>query len=420
MRLAPGAPLSMALAFDTASPLPAGRLAMDGGLAQLEWSAEVMARSLAVSPVFYPPEPGLMAARSRAFDGLQGFLADSLPDGWGYLLMRKRLAKLGIDIAGLTPLERLALVGDHGRGALVFKPATTPEDGVESLDLDALAQDAMALLTGEESVLADTLAGLAGGSGGARPKVHVGFDGQGHIAVGPADMSPGYAAWLVKFAAPSDPFDIGPIEEAYACMAEAAGLTVSAHRLLPAKSAPGYFATRRFDRPDDGSRLHMVSLAGAIEAPPDAPSSYDLFLRATRAVTRRADDVAAAFRRMVFNVLACNRDDHTRQHAYLMDQAGQWRLAPAFDLTYAPGPGGEHYLDIEGEGRRPTRAHVMRLGKRHGIDARQMTAVIETVSAAIADWPSHAKAAGVSRDSTAMVRQALARVAADFAVDGAA
>ena len=178
-----------------------------------------------------------MAARTRSFDGLHGFLADSLPDGWGYLLMRKRLAKLGIDIAALTPLERLALVGDHGRGALVFKPATTPADDVETLDLDALAHDATALLMGEESRLADTLAGLAGGSGGARPKVHVGFDGQGHISVGQAEMPAGHAAWLVKFRAPSDPIDIGPIEEAYACMAEAAGLTISSHRLLPAKSA---------------------------------------------------------------------------------------------------------------------------------------------------------------------------------------
>jgi serine/threonine-protein kinase HipA len=197
-------------------------------------------------------------------------------------------------------------------------------------------------------------------------------------------------------------------------MAESAGLTLSAHRLLPAKSGPGYFATRRFDRPDGGGRLHMVSLAGAIEAPSDAPSSYDLFLRATRAITRRADDVAAAFRRMVFNVLACNRDDHTRQHAYLMDASGEWRLAPAFDLTYAPGPGGEHYLDIEGEGRRPTRAQITSLGKTHGLDARSIRAVIEDVTAAVADWPIQAKRASVSKDSTKMVDAALARVMADF------
>ncbi len=353
MNLAPGTPLSISLAFDPAQPrLPVGRLAIDAGLAQLEWSREVIARKLMVAGLLYPPEVGLQAARGRAFEGLHGFLADSLPEGWGYLLMRKRLAKLSVDIGSLTPLERLALIGDHGRGALVFEPSTTPPEDVETLDLDVLAEQATALLTGEEARLADTLAGLAGGSGGARPKVHVGFDGHGGVSVGEGEIAPGHAAWLVKFRAPADPTDIGPIEEAYAAMAEAAGLTLSAHRLIKARQGPGYFAAERFDRTDGGGRLHMISLAGAIEAPANVPStSYDMFLRATRAITRRADDVAAAFRRMVFNVLASNRDDHTRQHAYLMDSAGDWRLAPAYDLTYSPGPGGEHYMDIAGEGK---------------------------------------------------------------------
>src|SRR5665213_321567 len=360
MKLAPGTPLSISLAFN--KPLPAARVAMDAGLAQIEWSGDVIARKLAISPYYYPPEIGLQAARGREFEGLHGFLADSLPERWGYLLMRKRLAKLGFDIETFSALDRLALVGREGRGALTFQPVTTPTEDIETLDLDALARDATALLRGEEADLADTLAGLGGGSGGARPKVHVGFDGRGKISVGQGDIAPGQQAWLVKFQAPQDPVDIGPIEEAYAAMAEAAGLHLSEHRLIAAKKGPGYFATRRFDRPDDGKRLHMVSLAGAIEASPNGPSSYDMLLRATHAITRRADDVSAAFQRMVFNVLACNRDDHTRQHAYLMDASGDWRLAPAYDLTFSRGPGGEHYLDVEGEGRRPTRALVARLG----------------------------------------------------------
>jgi len=416
MKLAPGTPLAVALAFDpTEARVPVGRLALDAGLAQIEWSQAVIARKLAVAGLLYPPEAGLHGARGRSFDGLHGFLADSLPEGWGYLLMRKRLAKLGIDIAGLTSLERLALVGEHGRGALVFEPATTPPEDMASLDLDLLAEEATALLTGKEVNLADTLAGLAGGSGGARPKVHVGFDGRGGISVGDGEIAPGHAAWIVKFRAPEDPIDIGPIEQAYALMAKAAGLIMSEHRLIDAKRGPGYFATRRFDRPDGGGRLHMISLAGAIEAPSNIPStSYDMFLRATRSITRRADDVSAVFRRMVFNVLACNRDDHTRQHAYLMDQNGDWRLAPAYDLTYSPGPGGEHYMDIDGEGRRPTRAHIAALGERHRYSAKQVATVIDEVSGAVADWPKFAKEAGVSAASTKAIGDAHARVWADF------
>jgi serine/threonine-protein kinase HipA len=406
MKLTPGTPLSASLAFDPANPLPVARLAMDKGVAQLAWSTEVVSRQLAISPLAYPPEPGLLAARSRSFSGLHGFLADSLPEQWGYLVLRRRLAKLGFDIAQLSPLDLLALVGRSGRGALTFEPETTPPDEVQSLDLDALAADAIVLLEGEDAKLADTLAKLGGGSGGARPKVHIGFDGEGRITVGRTEMDASQEAWIVKFRSPTDPVDIGPIEEAYAQMAEAAGLTLSPHRLIAAKKGPGYFATRRFDRLQGGKRLHMVSLAGAIEAPPDLPSSYDLFLRATKAITRRADDVVMAFRRMVFNVLAHNRDDHTRQHAFLMDSSGEWRLAPAFDLTYAEGPGGEHYLDVEGEGRNPTRAHVLKLGKRHGISEKRTTEIIDQTRAAITQWTKITKKVGVSKDTAKLISDA--------------
>jgi len=397
--------------------MPAGRVAMDGGVAQLEWSRDVLATKLPVAALYYPPEPGLQAARGRAFEGLQGFLADSLPEGWGRRLMRRRLESLGLDIATLSPLDQLALVGRHGRGALIYEPATTPAEDVETLDLDALATEAAAILAGEEGTLAETLADLAGGSGGARPKVHVGFNAEGKVSVGEGELPEGFIPWLVKFRAPNDPDDIGPIEEAYADMAEAAGLVMSEHRLIPARQGPGYFATRRFDRTDGGGRLHMVSLAGAVEAPTEPGIvSYDTFLRATQAITRRKPDVEAAFRRMVFNILASNRDDHTRQHAYLMDAGGDWRLAPAYDLTYAPGPGGEHYLDIEGEGRNPTRAHVLRLGARHSLDAKAVAAMVEEVRAAVARWAAFGDAAGVTKASAKEIATAHARVWAAFDV----
>ena len=407
MRIGPGVPLNVALAFDATRPrLPVARLAMADRVAQLEWAEPVITARLPVSPLFYPPERGLHAARGGEFDGLHGFLADSLPEGWGQLLMRRQLSKLGVNIDTLTPLERLALVGDQGRGALVFEPATAPAADIESLDLDDLAAASAKLLRGEDGALADTLAGLAGASGGARPKIHVGFDRAGAMSVSDGEIAPGHQAWIVKFRANEDPVDIGPIEAAYAAMALAAGLTLSAYRLLPAKTGPGYFATRRFDRPAPGLRLHMVSLSGVIEARASLPSSYDTFLRATNAVTRHADDVAAVFRRMVFNVLACNRDDHTRQHSFLMSEHGDWRLAPAYDLTFAPGPGGEHYLDIEGEGRHPTQAHARALGLRHGLSERRIDEIIEAVRAAVAAWPKFAEAMGVTRQSRTTIAAA--------------
>ncbi|MGE0742128.1 MAG: type II toxin-antitoxin system HipA family toxin [Hyphomonadaceae bacterium] len=417
MKLAPGTPLDIALAFAPDARVPAGQLAWAQQTAQLEWSRQVIAKKLSVDPLpRYPLQPGLQAARTRDFDGLHGFLADSLPEGWGHLVMRKRLRELGHDIDALTPMERLALVGDNGRGALVFSPATTPDAGLsEGLDLDALAEDAAELLTGEDGKLADVLAKAAGGSGGARPKVHVGFGPKGEISVGDSELPADHAAWIVKFKAKEDPDDIGPLEEAYASMAEAAGLKLAEHRLIPAKQGHAYFATRRFDRPSPGARVHMVSLAGAVEAPMTAGSlSYDQFLRATHAITRDAEDVARAFRRMVFNVLSHNRDDHARQHAYLMDENGVWSLSPAYDLTYAAGPGGEHYLDVEGEGRKVTHKHVETLGAKHGLDAKAVKAMVDEVSTAVGAWRTFASAAGVTASTTKLVADAHARVRASF------
>ncbi|MFD1789249.1 type II toxin-antitoxin system HipA family toxin [Sphingomonas floccifaciens] len=413
MKLAPGQPLLVALHGEAS----AARVAIADGVAQLEWSAQAVADGRRLSPLYYPPEPGLQAARTRDFDGLHGFLADSLPEGWGALLMRRRLAALGVDMGRLSALDRLALVGDHGRGSLTFAPATTPAAEADVIDLDALAAESQAILRGEGGALGDLLADLGGASGGARPKVHVGFGPDGAISIGDGELPPGHAAWIVKFRASADPIDIGPVEQAYAVMARQAGLTIGETRLIPARAGPPWFAARRFDRPGAGARVHIVSLAGAIEAPPQAAGAidYDMFLRATRAITRDEEDVVAAFARMVFNVLAGNRDDHSRQHAYLMDDAGNWHLAPAYDLTFSDGPGGEHYLAVAGEGAMPTRGHVDRVAKLHGIAPKRVAEIVEQVGHAVAGWDAAARDAGVSRDTTALVAARLATIRTEFA-----
>lgn len=398
MKLAPGTPLQVGLWQDeTRAAQSLGRLAMAGNRAVLEWSPEIVASKRTIAPALYPAEPGLHEPRTRDFNDLHGFLADSLPEGWGALLMKRRLAKLDVRWDDLNGVDRLALVGHQGRGALIYEPATTPAEDVQTLNLDDLAAEAHSILLGDEAKLAGTLATLAGASGGARPKIHIGFSASGEVGVADGEVAAGFESWIVKFRALTDPIDIGPVEEAYARMARAAGIDMSVSRLLPAKDGPGYFATRRFDRPGPGRRLHMVSLAGAIEAPSHMPSvDYDGFLRAVHGITRHAGDLEQAFRRMLFNILAYNRDDHTRQHAFLFDVDDQWRLAPAYDLTFSSGPGGEHYLAVEGEGRAPTRAHVERLAKRHGISNNSVSHMIDAVRASIAEWPRHVKELGIS------------------------
>lgn len=419
MKLAPGTPLAVGLLTDeTAPPRLVGRLAMAGGLAQLEWSADAIAAELPISPLHYPAEPGLHPARSHTFEGLHGFLSDCLPDAWGMLLLKRQLQRMGHRFEDLNAVDRLALVGKRGRGALVFQPETLGGEASGTIDLDALADESRHVLLGEKTELEALLARLGGGSGGARPKVHVAISVNGKLSAGDELAAAGTKRadeeWLVKFAAINDPADIGPLEEAYARMASAAGIDMAETRLIPSATGPGHFATRRFDRPAQGKRLHMVSLGGALEASPHMPSvDYDGFLKATLAITHSMADVEQAFRRMVFNVLARNRDDHVRQHAYLMDDRGDWRLAPAFDLTFSNGPGGEHYMAVLGEGRTITREHVERLAKDHGISPKRVAAVIDDVRAALAEWPSHARDAGVGL-SMATVSRGLGLVAQEF------
>jgi serine/threonine-protein kinase HipA len=413
VKLAPGTPLAISLWEAPAAPLrPVGRLAWADGTAQLEWAPEAILAGIPISPLHYPLEPGLHPARSREFGGLHGFLADSLPDAWGTLLLKRRLAKLGHDFDALTPVDRLALVGSRGRGALVFEPETLAEAETGTIDLDALAAESLHILQGGEGELDALLTRLGGGSGGARPKVHVAFANDGSLLAG--DAVAGEAEWIVKFGAPNDPPDIGPVEEAYARMARAAGIIMAETRLIPSANSPGYFATRRFDRPGQGKRTHMISLGGAVEATPHMPSlDYDGFLSATHSITRDMRDVEQAFRRMVFNVLAHNRDDHVRQHAYLMDDKGEWHLAPAFDLTFSHGPGGEHYMAVMGEGRAITRGHVEALGVRHGIAGKRISAIIDEVRPTVDNWVAYAADCGVGRSKND-IGTALARMSESF------
>lgn len=203
--------------------------------------------------------------------------------------------------------------------------------------------------------------------------------------------------WIVKFAVYNDPVDIGPIEEAYARMARAAGILMAETRLIPSANGPGQFATRRFDRPAPGKRIHMVSLGGAVEASPHMPSlDYDGFLRTTLSMTRDMRDVEQAFRRMIFNLRAHNRDDHVRQHAYLIDGKGECHLSPAFALTCSPGPGVEYYMAIECEGRDITHADVVSSGIRHGISRKRIGTIVDEVRAAVADWVNCASLCGVT------------------------
>ena len=238
----------------------------------------------------------------------------------------------------------------------------------------------------------------AGGSpGGARPKVLIGIKGK-QIISGENDLPDGFEQWIVKFAAKVDVRDAGPMEYAYVEMARTAGIDMPETTLFKAGKTQSYFGVRRFDRGPGNRRLHVHTFANLIHANFRIPSTdYADLLKVTAALTRNHVDVLRVFRRMVFNIAAHNRDDHAKNFAFVMNDAGEWSLSPAYDLGFAPGPGGEHTMTILGEGRTPTREHVLKMAKQFEVGAKDTSRIIDEVNAAVAKWSHFADDAGCTK-----------------------
>ena len=285
-------------------------------------------------------------------------------------------------------------------GALVYQPDYSAAAHDRSIDLDQLAHESRQVLAGDAVEMLEELLVLNGSSSGARPKVMVGInDDFTDITHGVDDLSRGYTHWLVKFSSSNDPKDSGAIEYAYSLMAKAAGIAMMPTHLFSAKKGRGYFAIKRFDR-DGNLRLHMHTACGLLNADFRIPAlDYKDLLLATRLLTKDHREVEKAFRLAVFNVLAHNRDDHSKNFSFLMDVSEQWRVAPAYDLTFSSGPGGEHSTMMMGEGKSPSEDHFLRLAATVSIKDSQAKKIIAQVKEAIANWPSFAQEAQLSKTS---------------------
>lgn len=412
MKMGSGTPLVVSLRWSGDDIQSVGRLAYRDRMAYLEYDPSFIGAGLELSPLHHRTEPGLHRPHDvGVFAGLHGLFHDSLPDGWGRLLVDRRARRLGIDPASLTPLDRLACVGSSGMGALVYEPETPiwPDDDAD-IDLDKLAKGARRVLSGKTAEILAALGKAGGTPGGARPKALIAVKGNGKLMHGVTDPPEGHDHYLVKFRGADDPDDIANIEMAYALMAKAAGIDMPETRLLEGAGGQAYFAARRFDR-NDNHRLHVHSASGLLYADIRIPSlDYRDLIRLTRAVTRDQRDCTAMFTLAVFNVLSHNRDDHGRQFSYLMHRDGTWRLAPAYDLTFAPGPGGEHSTSVLGHGKDITRAHLLELGKSADLKKRDANDIIERIAATIKHWKKFATKAGVGRQSSERVSSGLKKV----------
>ncbi|CAN7593502.1 type II toxin-antitoxin system HipA family toxin [Rhizobium sp. LjRoot258] len=379
--------------------------------AYFEYSAEFLAASLPVSPFHVKTNPGLIAAPRDPFDGVHGLFNDSLPDGWGRLLLDRRLQRAGIDYHLLTPLDRLSAVGKTGMGALAYIPELPDDDKkpAEDIDLDWFVEQVDLVKAEMDTADINTLQGAQGGSAGARPKIMIGLNNAKNTFVLDygQDMEPGFERWMVKARSAADPAEIGVEEKAYALMARAAGLEMAETRIFDTEKGNRLFATKRFDRTLAG-RLHMHTASGILNANHrEASLNYGQLHKLTLMMTRDSSEVLRMFRRMVFNVYARNRDDHAKNHAFLMNGDGRWTLSPAYDLTFSSGPGGEHSADVAGEGRNPGMQHLLTISREASIPDRDAKDVIEQVRTSIGRWQQFAEEVGLSKSRTTELERIL-------------
>lgn len=376
-----------------------GRLLLKDRKMFFEYDPQFIKLGLELSPFKLPLKSGVITSSDQAFDGLFGVFNDSLPDGWGRLLLDRKLIKLNLNPGKLSPLDRLCFVGSHGMGLLSYEPENPSGESLLHQDLDEIYGEIQSFQEQDDDKFIDNLISLGGSSGGVRPKALLKLEGKD---------------WLIKFRSNLDPKDIGPIEYAYHLMAVQAGLDVPEAKLFPSKLCPGYFGVKRFDR-KSGQRIHMHSVAGLLHADHREPSlDYEMIMKATLFLTRDLRECEKQFRNAVFNVLSHNRDDHSKNFSFLMDDKGAWTVSPAYDLIFSSGPSGEHSTMIMGEGQKPQLAHLLKLAAVGDIKQSRAVEIIDQVASAAHTWNRFAKASDVSILQTKRIQSALDSIQKDF------
>lgn len=361
-----------------------GLLYENAGRVFFEYSPDFLQSGIALSPFKLPLKPGVFEDEKRTFDGLFGLFNDSLPDGWGCLLLDRKLRKRGLSYDSITPLSRLSMIGRNPMGALEYEPADEAAEEVGNVELDSLSGEVDKILAGNDSDVLDELLKLNGSSGGARPKIvaYVSDDRQ-KIIHGGANPPAGFTPWIIKFSERYDKLNSGETEYRYSLAAKEAGIDMPPTHLFPSKNGGGYFGVQRFDRTPQG-KVHVHTACGLLHASHRFSClDYENLLKLTLVLTRDITQAEEMVRRMVFNVKSGNRDDHSKNFSFLLNKNFEWRLAPAYDLTPSAGINGEQTAMVNGKGRNITDDDLIAAAKVADIPASAVRSIINTVESAL-------------------------------------
>ena len=348
-------------------------------LAAFEYDREWLADGFPISPFSLPLEKGVFIPKPEPFEGLYGVFSDSLPDGWGRLLTDRLLLKNKINPMEISSMDRLAIVGTSGMGALTYEPDYHFEKSElgTSLDFDRIAEECANLLKTDYTDDLDKLFRLGGSSGGARPKILTEIDGE---------------EWIIKFPSAEDAKNIGEQEYMYSICAKECGILMEETRLFPSKIYSGYFGTKRFDRTAYNNkkikRIHMISVSGILETSHRIPNlDYNILMKLTMELTKDFNEIEKLFRLMCFNVFAHNRDDHSKNFTFLYDENEErWILSPAYDLTYSYSIGGEHATTVNGNGKNPSMADILEVAKNIGMKRGKSKNIADEIKMIIGEY----------------------------------
>ena len=366
------------------------------------------------------------ALNKETFRGLPGLLADALPDKFGNSIINSWLIRQGRDSADFNPVERLCYTGKRGMGALEFQPAITEEYDdsvpVEISELVSITQtitkERMSLdvqlssseQENNEAILDILRVGTS--AGGARPKAVIAMDNEGHVRSGQTEAPAGYDYWVLKLDGVTDlelgkPKEYGRIEYAYYLMSKAAGINMTECRLLE-ENGRAHFMTKRFDR-INGEKVHVQSLCGLAHYDFNLPGaySYEEAFGVMRKLRLTKSEAAEQYRRMVFNIIARNQDDHTKNISYLMGAEGKWNLSPAYDVMYAHNPAGkwtnQHQMTVNGKRDHVSLKDLIAVGE--SISLPRSEEIIDDIVSSVEKWPEYAMEAGLSQKRTLEISQ---------------
>lgn len=329
-----------------------GTLALTkNGTVAFQYKDTWLKNGFSISPFSLPLSDNIFYPDNIYLDGLHGVFYDSLPDNWGRLIVDRMLKSKGINPSNINVLDRLAIIGTNGMGALEYVPEYELITRDNRLTIDELAEECSNILASAPAENIDEIFRAAGSSGGARPKAYVEIDGE---------------EWIIKFQYSHDEPNSGEREFRYSEIARECGIHMSETRLFPSQNGRGYFGTKRFDRP----KKHMVSAAGLLEVNFNySTCDYKELLKLTNILTNgNTKEIKEMYVRMCFNVLFHNQDDHMKNFAFLYDDMTEtWHISPAYDLTYVTTAFNEHTTTVNGKGSEIQDSDLLKVGTASGL-----------------------------------------------------